>query len=170
MTPTAFGPDWWIPPRKGGGLRLGLGLLAATLILAALGGVLGFLVGGSNLTEADQVQAVATTLGVVALAAFAALSVSTGLAAALLLWATRRRSVLAFAAAGAAAGAVFGAIAPVLTGEDVTLGAVGFMAVGGAMHLLIVRWVAGVRNGPGDDAEAAAPQDAPQDAPEDPPQ
>ena len=62
MTPTAFGPDWWIPPRKGGGLRLGLGLLAATLLLAALGGVLGFLVGGSTQTEADQVPAVATTL------------------------------------------------------------------------------------------------------------
>lgn len=145
MTPRTFGDDWWTPPRRNGGLALGLSLLGATVSLTAVAALIGFLVAGSAVSEGQEVLAVTLGLAISTLAVFSIMTVTTGLAATLLLWATRRRSVLAFAAAGAMAGLPLGAIIPALSGEDVSIEVLGFMTLGGALHLVLARWLLGVR-------------------------
>lgn len=143
---TSFGNDWWPAGVARPRLRLLAGLAAAPAILAAIATALGYAVGGMTLPAGEQVAAQAMTVGLTALGALLAFSGSFGLIAVLALWIARLRSALAFALAGAAAGALFAVFTIlVMTSMDLKPHLVAIMAVTGALALLIVRWIAGVR-------------------------
>ncbi|MEM6440477.1 MAG: hypothetical protein AAF763_12380 [Pseudomonadota bacterium] len=141
-----FGADWWL---DGGAPapRIAAGVLAPALILTVIATLVAFLVYGSALSTGEEVRMRTTTAGLTAVAAFFGFALTLGLLAFLGLWIARKRSVAAFAAAGAAAGLVFGIVATALAGEADLGGAAGF-AVTGAAQLLLARWLAKVRGKP----------------------
>jgi hypothetical protein len=144
-----FGNDWWPAGVAHPRLRLLAALAASPLILAALATGLGYVVGGMTLPGRDEVTAQTVTVGLTALGALLAFSGSFGLIAVLILWVARRRSALAFALAGAMAGALFAVFTILVMTELVlTPPIVAIMAVIGALALVLVRWIAGVRSLP----------------------
>ncbi len=144
-----FGNDWWPIEVARPRLRLLAALAASPLILAALAAGVGFLVGGMNLPGREEVLAQTQFVGLIALAALFAFTGSFGLIAVLTLWLARRRSALAFALAGVVAGALFAVFTVlVMTDLELTPMTVAVMAVVGALDLLLVRWIAGVRSRP----------------------
>ncbi len=144
-----FGNDWWPIEVARPRLRLLAALAASPLILAALAAGVGFLVGGMNLPGREEVIAQTQFVGLIALAALFAFTGSFGLIAVLTLWLARRRSALAFALAGVVAGALFAVFTVlVMTDLELTPMTVAVMAVVGALDLLLVRWIAGVRSRP----------------------
>ncbi len=144
-----FGNDWWPIEVARPRLRLLAALAASPLILAALAAGVGFLVGGMNLPGREEVLAQTQFVGLIALAALFAFTGSFGLIAVLTLWLARRRSALAFALAGVVAGALFAVFTVlVMTDLELTPMTVAVVAVVGALDLLLVRWIAGVRSRP----------------------
>ena len=143
---TRFGNDWWPAGVRRPRLRLVAALVASPLLVAAVATAIAFVVAGMTLPDGAQVAAQTTTVGLTALGALLAFTGSFGLVATLVLWALRRRSNLAFALAGALAGAAFLIVSNVvMTGLPTTPRQILGTAALGALVLLCVRWIAGVR-------------------------
>ena len=116
------------------------------MLVAVVATAVAFLVAGMTLTEKDAVIDQTVFVGLTVLGALLAFSGSFGLIAVLILWATRRRSAIAFLVAGAIAGAAFLAATNLLfTGLPSTPSQLAVTAALGAMSLLIVRWIARIR-------------------------
>jgi hypothetical protein len=140
-----FGRDWWPAEARAPRLRLAAGLILSPLLLAALATGLAFVVAGSALTDGEAVRTATTRAGFAAFAGLPVFSLTAGLAALLALWAARRRGAWEFALAGAVAGPFFAVLTALAFGAPLTGPGLAIMAVIGAVHMLIVRRIAGIR-------------------------
>lgn len=151
----AFGRDWWPEGTRAPLARLAAGLVIAPLALAVVVAGVAFLVAGSALPDAASVGRATQAAGLTALAALVAFSFTFGLAGVLLLWRKRSRTALAFAGVGALAGALFAVFSALVFDRPLVGSAPPVLAALGAAHLLVVRWVAGIRTQPTEGEEAA---------------
>ena len=95
-----FGNDWWPAEVARPRLRLLAAMIASPVLVAVVATAVAFLVAGMTLTEKDAVIDQTVFVGLTVLGALLAFSGSFGLIAVLILWATRRRSAIAFLVAG----------------------------------------------------------------------
>ena len=152
---SALGLDWWPQEARRPVARLVAGLAIAPIVVAAICAPLAWLVAGMTLPDPAAVHQAALTAAVTALSAFVVFSATFGLLAVLLLWVTRRRATLDFALMGIAAGALFAVATSLVFGTRLTLGQPLLLGGMGAASLLVVRWIAGVR-----EPRAPAPESA----------
>lgn len=141
----AFGTDWWPEGVKRPGLRLAAGVVLAPLIMAAVATGGAFLVAGSTFPDRETVIAATINAAATMLAGLPVMGLTTGLLAVLALWAARLRGWFAFLLAGLVAGAVFAAVTAALGGGAFNARVAGVLAVIGALQLVLVRTIAGVR-------------------------
>ena len=125
-------------------LRLAAGLALAPLVIGAISAPLAWLVAGMTLPDSAMVNQAAARTALVALSAFVVFSLTFGLLAVLGLWLARRRSALA----GIAGGMLFALASSLAFGVPLTLSQPLILGGMGASSLLIVRWIAGVRELP----------------------
>ncbi|MFT6774611.1 MAG: hypothetical protein ACJA1L_002325 [Paracoccaceae bacterium] len=125
--------------------RLAAGLVVACALLTAAASAISWGVYALNFDDAYGVAArtgfAAQMIGI-GLGVFSVTAAPLGIAGALALG---RRSVGAFALAGAVAGAAFGGLGLVMSGGGMAPAALVALAAIGALHLMITRAVAGVR-------------------------
>jgi hypothetical protein len=128
-------------------LRLAGALIAAPLVLAAALTLLAFLLAGA--TEATRAGTLAVTneAAVAFFVALPAFSLTFGLAGVALLWALRRRGVMAWLLTGAGAGLLVAAGQGVLSGAGVVPVQMAVAVVLGLVLFILIRWIAGVRLG-----------------------
>ncbi|SFI89801.1 hypothetical protein [Albimonas pacifica] len=143
-----LGLDWWPAEAKRPVLRLVAGLALAPVLIGALTAPLAFVVAGMTLPDGAMVTQAATNVALTALSAFVVFSATFGLLAVLGLWLARRRTALAFALAGIAGGVLFALASSLVFGVGLTLAQPLILGGMGAASLLIVRWIAGVRELP----------------------
>ncbi len=127
-------------------MRLAAGLALAPVAIAALATAVAYGVAGSALPDAASVHAFAQQAATASLAAFMAFMATFGLATVALLWAGRRRTATSFALAGGAAGIFFAGLTAALFAARLNLAQPLILGGMGALSLLIVRWIAGIRD------------------------
>lgn len=148
-----FGRDWWPEGTRRPYARLAAGLILSPAVIAALATAVAYAVAGSALPDAASVHAFAQQAAAAALLAFLAFMATFGLGTIALLWAGRRRGALAFAAGGGIAGILFAGLTALLFSAPLNLAQPLILGGMGALSLLVVRWIAGIR-----ELRAPAPQ------------
>ncbi|WP_339950218.1 hypothetical protein [uncultured Albimonas sp.] len=143
-----LGRDWWPAEAKRPVLRLAAGLAIAPLLIGAITAPLAWVVAGMTLPDAATVNQAAANVALTALSAFVVFSLTFGLLAVLGLWLARRRTAIAFALAGIVGGMLFAGVTSLVFGVPLTLAQPLILGGMGAASLLIVRWIAGVRELP----------------------
>ncbi len=148
-----FGRDWWPEGTRQPYMRLAAGLILSPAVIAILATAVAYIVAGSALPDAASVHTFAQQAAAASLLAFLAFMATFGLATVALLWAGRRRTATTFAAAGGAAGILFAGLTALAFSAPLSLAQPLILGGMGALSLLVVRWIAGIR-----DLQAPAPQ------------
>jgi len=131
--------------------RLAIALLGAAVLMSALLTAIAFLVYGSWEYETYAVMANTRFAALVAISAFTVFNLTAGLTTVLVLLRIGRRGALTFALSGVAAGLIFGLATALAFQRPVDPVVLSVLAVIGALMLLLIRALGGIRGASGGD-------------------